>query len=246
MPEIKPEANIETDETLLRATTDKIVAGMLSANVAQKIYDTDERVGKEYWILATPDAFEKRFVTVAALGYPELAGVWSYTLLRRSEIAETSMTPYFRRFCEQDWGLIAINPNCLAPDIEGSSFLYQLDGVASRISPKSACGLIGFSMGGGIVLDFLDRYPDFLERTVGLVLIDPTLPGRLRLTRTRALLESNTLLIASEGERNSPGKIASALLGIPAVCFPGIHGQMPTKALDRIMEFYRARTTSEE
>jgi hypothetical protein len=50
------------------------------------------------------------------------------------------------------------------------------------------------------------------------------------------------LLIASEGEVNSPGEIASALLRIPKISFPGIHGEMPNKALEEIIKFYEERT----
>jgi pimeloyl-ACP methyl ester carboxylesterase len=230
-----------SEEAQLRRTTDAMVEDMLAAGVVQKTFVMDERVGEEYWILSTPQAFEKRFVAVAALGYPEQVGIWSHTLLRQGQVGETSMEPYFRRFAEHDLGLVAINPNCLTPDIEGSSFLYQLDRAVAQIPAQSQCSLIGFSMGGGMVLKFLDQHPAILERMAGLVLIDPTLQRRLNLDKIRALLERDTLLIASEGEEFSPGKMASALLDIPAVSFPGIHGQMPNKALDRIMVFLQER-----
>jgi len=121
-----PDGSTE-EEARLRTNVDAIVANMLAANVAQKIFETDERIGKEYWVLATPNALEKRFIAVAVLGYPEQVGVWSYTLLGQSRVNETSMEPYFREFATHDFGLIAINPNFFAPDIEGSSFFYQLD-----------------------------------------------------------------------------------------------------------------------
>jgi len=231
----------QTDEDQLRQMTDAMVEEMVAAGVAQRISVTDERVGEEYWILSSAQAFEKRFITVAALGYPEQVGIWSNTLLRQGQVGETSMEPYFRRFAEQDFGLVAINPNCLAPDIEGSSFLYQLDRAVAQIPAQSQCCLIGFSMGGGMVLKFLDQHPAVLERIAALVLIDPTLQRRLSLDKIRAFLDRDTLLIASEGEEFSPGKMASALLDIPAVSFPGIHGQMPSKALDRIMAFLQKR-----
>ena len=57
----KPEAITEQggsieEETRLRTMVDAIVANMLTANVAQKILETDERVGKEYWILEVIDS----------------------------------------------------------------------------------------------------------------------------------------------------------------------------------------------
>ncbi len=79
------------NEAQLRKTTDQLVSKMLAANLAQKKLYTDERVGKEYWNLITPDAFGKKLIAIAVLGYPEQVGVWSYTLLSQSRIAETSM-----------------------------------------------------------------------------------------------------------------------------------------------------------
>ncbi len=104
------------DETELQKTTDKIVANILAANIAEKKIYTDERVGQEYWNLITPDAFDKKLIVIAILGYPECAGVWSYTLLRQSRVSETSMESYFHEFGSNDIGLVAINPNFFGPD----------------------------------------------------------------------------------------------------------------------------------
>ena len=229
------------DEAELKITVDKIVADMLAANVAEKKFYTDRRVDKEYWNLITPGAFDKKLVVVAALGYPEQAGVWSYTLLRQSRIAESSMEPYFREFAERDLGLVAINPNSLGPDIEGDSFIYQLERVVADISPDRKIGLMGFSMGGKIVVDFLDGRPELPDRVAGLVLIDPTLSNRLEVGNIRRLLDDDTLLIASQGEITSPGEIASVLLEIPKISIPGIHGEMPSKSLAEIIRFYEQR-----
>lgn len=227
------------NEAELRKTTERIVAEMISSNLAQKKVYTDNRVGKEYFNLITPNAFEKKLIAVAVLGYPEQVGVWSFTLLSQSRISETSMEPYFNEFTQNDFGLIAINPNCLAPDIEGDSFIYQLERVVADIAPDTKIGFIGFSMGGKILVDFLQQCPELLDRTAGLVLIDPTLSNRLEVGNIRSLLDNNTLLIASKGEDYSPGDIASALLQIPKISFPGIHGEIPNKALPQIINFYR-------
>jgi len=229
------------DEAELIKTTDRIVQDMLAANVAEKKFYTDERLGKEYWNLITPGAFDKKLVVIAALGYPEQAGVWSYTLLRQSRIAESSMEPYFRGFAERDFGLIAINPNSLDPDIEGDSFIYQLERVVADIAGDKRIGLMGFSMGGMIVVDFLQERGELLDRVSGLVLIDPTLSNRLQVANVRRLLDNDTLLIASQGEVTSPGEIASVLLEIPKISFSGIHGEMPHKALAEIIKFYEQR-----
>jgi pimeloyl-ACP methyl ester carboxylesterase len=227
------------NEAELRKTTDKIVTDMISANLAQKKVYTDNRIGKEYFNLITPNAFEKKLIAIAVLGYPEQVGVWSYTLLSQLRIDESSMEPYFNEFARNDFGLIAINPNCLAPDIEGDSFIYQLEQVVSDIAPDKKIGFIGFSMGGKVLIDFLQQRPELLDRTAGLVLIDPTLSNRLDVGNIRTLLDNNTLLIASKGEDYSPGDIASALLQIPKISIPGIHGEMPNIALPQVINFYR-------
>ncbi|MDT8302446.1 MAG: hypothetical protein RQ760_13260 [Sedimentisphaerales bacterium] len=227
------------NETELRETTEKIVADMISTNLAQKKVYIDDRIGQKYFNLITPNAFEKKLIVIAVLGYPEQAGVWSYTLLSQSLIAETSMEPYFYEFAKNDFGLIAINPNYLVPDIDGDLFIYQLERVIADISPDKKIGFIGFSMGGKILVDFLQERPELLDRTAGLVLIDPTLSNRLEVGNIRRLLDNNTLLIASKDETYSPGDIASALLQIPKISIPGIHGEMPNKALSQIIDFYR-------
>ncbi len=230
------------DETELQKTTDKIVANILAANVAEKKFYTDERVGQEYWNLITPDAFDKKLIVIAVLGYPERAGVWSYTLLRQSRISESSMESYFHEFGSNNFGLVAINPNFFGPDIEGDSFIYQLERVVADIDTDRKISFIGFSMGGKILVEFLEQHPELLDRMVGLVLIDPTLPNRLKVENIRRLLDNDTLLIASEGELNSPGEISSMLLQIPKISFPGIHGEMPNKSLGEIIKFYKERT----
>jgi hypothetical protein len=55
------------------------------------------------------------------------------------------------------------------------------------------------------------------------------------------LLDNDTLLIASQSDVHSPGEIASILLGIPKISFPGIHGEMPNKALGEVIKFYLKR-----
>lgn len=229
------------DETEVQKTTDKIVANILSANIAEKKIYTDERVGAEYWNLITPDAFDKKLIVIAVLGYPERAGVWSNTLLRQSRIEESSMEAYFREFVNNDFGLVAINPNFFAPDIEGDSFVYQLERVIADIAADKKIGFIGFSMGGKILVEFLEQRPELLDRVLGLALIDPTLPNRLKLENIRTLLDNDTLLIASEAEGSSPGEISSMLLQIPKISFPGIHGQMPNKSLPEVIGFYKER-----
>ncbi len=229
------------NEAELKKAANHIVANMLAANVAEKKFYCDERRSKEYWNLVTPNAFDKKLVAIAVLGYPEQAGVWSYTLLSQARIDESSMELYFHEFSQHDIGLVAINPNFLGPDIEGDSFIYQLERVISDIAADKKIAFIGFSMGGKILVEFLQQRSELLNRVAGLALIDPTLPNRLDVGNIRRLLDNDTLLIASQSDVHSPGEIASALLGIPKISFPGIHGEMPNKALGEVIKFYKKR-----
>ena len=130
----------------------------------------------------------------------------------------------------------------LGADTEGDPLIYQLERVVADIAPDRKIGFIGFSMGGKILVDFLQQRRELLDRMAGLVLIDPTLPNRLEVGNIRRLLDNDTLLIASQGELPSPGGIASALLQIPKTSFSGIHGEMPNKALAQIIKFFQQRT----
>jgi len=232
-----------------------IVEAMVGGGVAEKKVYLDEEAGQEYWNLITPGAFDKRLIVIAVLGYPERVGVWSYTLLAQGRVDESSMEGYFREFGESGVGLVAIDPNVFGPDMEGVRFVYQLDRVVADIGADAKIGFIGFSMGGKILVDYLGRRlellertaglvlidPTLLERTAGLVLIDPTLPNRLNVGNIRQLLDNDTLLIASQADVTSPGEIASVLLGIDKVSFSGIHGQMPAKALGEVVRFFQER-----
>lgn len=230
------------DEAQLQKTADQLVAKMLAAGVAEKKRYTDQRVGREYSVLITPGAFDRELIVTAVLGYPERVGVWSYTLLRQSRPDESSMESYFREFAEHGFGLVAIDPNVFGADIEGDSFVYQLEQVAADVGGEKMMGFIGFSMGGKILIEFLEQRSELLRRVAGLALIDPTLSNRLKVENIRPLLDTKTLLIASQGEVTSPGEIASVLLEIPKISFPGIHGEMPNKALAEIIAFYEQCT----
>ena len=62
------------DEAELKKIAAQVVVKMLAANVACKKHYSDKRVGKEYWNLITPNAFEKKLIAIAVLGYPEQVG----------------------------------------------------------------------------------------------------------------------------------------------------------------------------
>ena len=225
------------DENALRAAVDAVVAGMIADGVAEKVEFRGSN-GTEYWNLASPDAFSKKLIVIAILGYPEEAGVWSYSLLREGRVDESSMRAYFEGFSGAGIGMIAINPNYPKPDIEGLLFHDQLERLANRIGSDQQLGFIGFSMGGRILLEFLQRHEELHSRTTGVALIDPTLPHRTSAQNVRQLLDNKTLLISSEDERMSPGKIAGALLEIDSLSFPGVHGEMPSMATGEVLKFF--------
>ena len=233
--------DILDDQGAMRAAADNVVAGLLADGVAEKVEFCGSD-GTEYWNLASPDAFSKKLIVITILGYPEEAGVWSYSLLREGRVDESSMRAYFEGFGRAGIGMIAINPNYPKPDIEGLLFHDQLERLANRIGSDQQLGFIGFSMGGKILLEFLQRHEELHARTTGVALIDPTLPHRASAQNLRLLLDNKTLLISSEDERMSPGKIAEALLEIDSLSFPGAHGEMPSMATGEVLRFFEGAT----
>ena len=237
---------IDNDFAKLDKIADDITEELVRSGLAEKIIYEDKRIGKEYFILSTPNALKKKFVSIGILGYPEKVGVWSYTLLKSSKIDQSSMKPYFQLFEKNNWGFIAINPNYFQPDLGGDTFKYQLNQIISDLTPEQKIGLIGFSMGGKIIIEFLNENTEILNQVLGLALIDPTLPNRLHFQNISQLIQKNTLLIASISEYNSPGDIASVLLNIPKKSFEGIHGEIPNKSLPEIIKFYSNRLEDED
>jgi dienelactone hydrolase len=64
---------------------------------------------------------------------------------------------YFHEFGKHDFRLVTINPNLFGPDIEGDSFIHQLERVISDIAADKKICFIGFSMGGKILVEFLQQ-----------------------------------------------------------------------------------------
>lgn len=237
--------NLNANFDKLDKIADLVTEELIQTGLAEKIFRKDERISKEYFILCTPNAFKKKFVGIGVLGYPERVGVWSYTLLKNSKIDQSSMKPYFQLFSKKNWGFIAINPNYFQPDLGGETFKYQLNQIFLDLTPEQKIGLIGFSMGGKIIIEFLNENTDIMNQVIGLTLIDPTLPNRLHFQNISQLIQKNTLLIASISENNSPGDIASVLLNIPKKSFEGIHGEIPNRSLAEIIKFYSKRLNDE-
>jgi hypothetical protein len=217
----------------------KVIQHLLESKLAEKKEFIDDASGKKYFILLSPDALDKEFVCVIALGYPEKAGVWSNSLLGKNLIDESSMEPYFRAFNERNWGLVAINPHFFKPDRTGSKYVYQLEIVLELINSNSKLGIIGFSMGGYQVIEFLGKNKTLLNRIVGIVLIDPAVFPNTDKNLLNDFKEKTILFAAKDiKDVKSLGNIASNLFNLPAIKIDGIHGEVPNKSLDKIIEFY--------
>lgn len=218
----------------------KIIEHLLELKLAEKKEFIDNVSGKKYFILLTPDALDKEFVCIIALGYPEKAGVWSNTLLGKNLIDESSMEPYFRAFNEKNWGLVVINPHFFRPDRTGSKYLYQLDIILDLINSNSKLGIIGFSMGGHQFIEFLGSNKNLLSRIVGIVLIDPAVFKSIDKNLIKDMKEKTIIFAAKDiKDIKSLGNIAANMFDLPAIKIDGIHGEIPNKSLDKIIEFYK-------
>jgi len=218
----------------------KIIENLLESKLAEKKEFIDDVSGKKYFILLTPDALDKEFVCIIALGYPEKAGVWSNTLLGKNLIDKSSMEPYFRAFNEKNWGLVVINPHFFRPDRTGSKYLYQLDVILDLINSNSKLGIIGFSMGGHQFIEFLGSNKTLLSRIVGIVLIDPAVFKSIDKNLIKDMKEKTIIFAAKDiKDIKSLGNIAANMFDLPAIKIDGIHGEIPNKSLDKIIEFYK-------
>ena len=218
----------------------KIIKHLLELKLAEKKEFIEDVSGKKYFILLTPDALDKEFVCILALGYPEKVGVWSNTLLGKNLIDESSMEPYFRAFNEKNWGLVVINPHFFKPDRTGKKYLYQLEIILDLINSNSKLGIIGFSMGGHQVIELLGRNKTLLNRIVGIVLIDPAVFKSIDKNLIKDMKEKTIIFAAKDiKDIKSLGNIAANMFDLPAIKIDGIHGEIPNKALNKIIEFYK-------
>ena len=64
--------------------------------VKQTFRDLDKN--QDYYLISTPDIFKKDNIFIIVSGHPEIAGIWSNTLLSEGRIEESSMDSYFKAF----------------------------------------------------------------------------------------------------------------------------------------------------
>ncbi|MFH1964996.1 MAG: hypothetical protein ABIJ42_05585, partial [Acidobacteriota bacterium] len=201
-------------------------------------------------------------ILVVCSGYPEHAGVWSYTLLDKSLeepgwFEKTSMEPYFRDLYGTDIGLIVLNPHAEGlkkiPDESLDIYLSQLQRVYEYRCSKRAGGakivLLGFSLGGEVVLRFLQTHRRYTEFTKGLILIDPVPPtiGRQNMYPDLLELVDKALFYGvgdSEGRPEKLAEFTKQILHItPQVISCQYHGEMPNRVWPNVLQLLPAMFT---
>jgi hypothetical protein len=209
--------------------------------VKQPYRDLDKN--QDYYLISTPDVFKKDHIFIIVSGHPEIAGVWSNTLLSEGRIEESSMESYFKAFHKENWGLVALNPHYIEDDLVGTNYLKQLGKIIEISAPESSFGFIGFSMGGRIIYDFLNNNKSLVKKVIAIAQIDPVIQSFNWDKNTINSLENRTILFASSTDKYRFGDIASRLLKISSVPVEGIHGALPSRCLERIVNFFMTQVS---
>ncbi|MFC1816544.1 hypothetical protein ACFL0M_11560 [Thermodesulfobacteriota bacterium] len=218
--------------------------------------------GENFSLPASANIETAEHIVVVCSGYPEHAGVWSYTLLDKSFEApewfeKTSMEPYFRNLYDTDTGLIALNPHAEVlkqiPDETLEIYLFQLQRLYEYLcftrAQQVKLVLLGFSLGGEVVLRFLQTYPRYTEFTNGLILIDPVPPrtGRQNMSPELSELVDKACFYGVSDSEGRPEKLAAftqKILNItPEVFSCQFHGEMPNLVWPRIFQALPAMFT---
>lgn len=216
-----------------------IIDNLLELELAEKLDVFSEKDKKKHYFLITPELTKKEFTCIIALGYPEKVGVWSNTLLKKNQINDSSMMAYFQAFRKENWGIIAINPHLFKPDSDGTQYLSQLQFALNLGNINSKLGFIGFSLGAYFTVEFLRLNTDILNRTRGIVLIDPFFKEKIDVDFLDSIKEK-IILFGAEDQGESLGKIVSEQYNLPITMIKGIHGAIPNKALNKIIGFFKS------
>ncbi len=211
--------------------------------------------GENVYLPATSNTETAECIVVVCSGYPEHAGAWSYTLLDKSIeepewLEKTSMERYFRDLNDTDIGLIVLNPHAeelkQIPDESLDIYLLQLQQLYDYICFTRTEGvklvLLGFSLGGEVVLRFLQNYHRYTEFTKGLILIDPVPPsiGRQKMNPELSELVDKAYFFGfgdSEGRPEELAEFTKRILDItPEVFSCQYHGEMPNLVWPRIFQ----------
>ncbi|MDP2646239.1 MAG: hypothetical protein Q8P24_14960 [Desulfobacterales bacterium] len=192
-------------------------------------------------------------VLVVCSGYPEHAGIWSYTLLEKSIkepawFEKTSMEPYFRDLADSPIALVVLNPHAeelkLLPDESLDIYLSQLRQLYEHLffsrKKQVKLALLGFSIGAEVILRFLKTYPHYAPYTKALIFVDPVPPrvGRKQMPPELSELVDHARFYGLGDPQGKPGQLAdftSKLLGITPEIFPcEYHGEMPNLIWPRL------------
>ncbi len=196
---------------------------------------------KEYYVLTTLNALNKENVFIIVSGHPEIAGVWSNTLLSQGRLDESSMESYFKTFHEEGWGLIALNPHLLEDDLVGTTYISQIETILKDIKSEAKIGFIGFSMGPRVIYDFIRNNEDLFDKIIAIAQIDPVIQSVNWDMELIKKLEAKTILFASSTDQYRFGLVASMLLSMENTPIKGIHGALPNRCLSQIIEFFKSK-----
>ena len=191
-------------------------------------------------------------IVIVCSGWPEVAGVWAYSLLeesiRRNELlAKTTMAPYFREL-PGNVGLIVLNPHAESlktpPEASIPIYLSQLVHLYQIViqPEKQKIVLLGYSLGGEVILQFLQKYSGYAEKTHQLIFIDPTPPsiGRRNLNPKVRQLVEQAIFYGLSDQNGHPGEFAEFTkmrLRIQPTLVPcDTHGAMPNLIWPRLQK----------
>lgn len=195
-----------------------------AAEIIDELIDKGQACFKEFTeggfkLPASSNIDDVEHVLVVCSGYPERTGAWSYTLLEQSMkdstvLAQVSMEPYFPKDLSQ-FGVLFINPN--APELQSPpeasipEYLRQLTHVFEVFAKqqKKIC-LMGYSLGGDVILRFLQENIQCVEQTGKLIFVDPSPPslGRRKLKPEVLSLVEQAFFVGLGDKDGNPGEFA--------------------------------------
>ena len=138
---------------------------------------------------------------------------------------------------------MALNPHYIEDDLIGTNYFNQLGKIIEITPPESKFGFIGISMGGRIIYDFLNSNKSLVKKVIAIAQIDPVIQSFNWDKNTINSLENRTILFASSTDKYRFGDIASRLLKISSVPVEGIHGALPSRCLERIINFFMTQVS---
>ncbi|MBF0287183.1 MAG: hypothetical protein HQM14_05135 [SAR324 cluster bacterium] len=223
----------------LDTKADKILEKVINQGLAKYISVPELNIK----LPASINVENNKYVMIVCSGYPEHAGVWSYTLLEESRhgkgsLKKISMECYFQEIPEQI-GIVVMNPHAekleMQPHDSIAIYVSQLKALCRYLTQSKSIKLLlmGYSLGGEGIIQFLQQNPDQLDRIHKLILIDPTPPslGRRKLAPKVLELVDHAFFYGLCDQEGKPGEFAELTkmrLKITPHLIPcDLHGAMP-------------------